>query len=338
MFYTTLIRLSTLTMYKGEMFFRIHSYKKARHVSRCLELAILFEVSAGKPGNVNLIVGFERTRYEHFLASAVAARSYFEWAVERGVEVSRGETKIGDVGLGRIIRDCVVDITAWQGGGNTLLGTVILLSPIAVAAGMTSIEEGRVLEIPELRENLRLVVEATTPEDAVDVYEAIRIANPSGLGKAPDLDINDSNSIDRIREEKVTLYDTFVIASKYDTVCSEWTTNYPITFDVAYPYLMEQIREIEDLSGAIIHTFLKVLAEYPDSFIARKIGIEKAREVSSMAKGVLELGGLETLKGKKKLREFDLELRKPSNLLNPGTTADIIAAALALAILDGYRP
>jgi triphosphoribosyl-dephospho-CoA synthetase len=31
-------------------------------------------------------------------------------------------------------------------------------------------------------------------------------------------------------------------------------------------------------------------------------------------------------------------LRKESNVLNPGTTADIIAAALALAVLGGYRP
>jgi triphosphoribosyl-dephospho-CoA synthase len=327
-----------LRLYTREVLLQMQSYEKARHISRCLELAILFEVSADKPGNVNLIVGFERTRCEHFIASAVAASSSFEWAAERGVEVSRGKINISDVGLGRIIKDCVADIDVWQGGGNTLLGTVILLSPIAVAAGMTPTKEEYIFEIPELRENLRLVVESTTPEDAVDVYEAIKIANPSGLGTAPDLDINDSSSINRIREEKVSLYDTFVIASKYDTVCSEWAKNYPITFDVAYPYLMEQIREIKDLGGTIINTFLKVLADYPDSFIARKAGIEKAREVSYMAKGVLELGGLETSKGKQRLREFDLELRKSSNLLNPGTTADIIAAALALAILGGYRP
>ena len=112
--------------------------KKARHISKCLELAILFEVSADKPGNVNLITGFEGTRFEHFLASAIAAAPYFELAAERGVSVLQGEIGIGNVGLGRIIKDCVADINAWQRGGNTLLGTVILLSPIAVAAGMTN--------------------------------------------------------------------------------------------------------------------------------------------------------------------------------------------------------
>jgi triphosphoribosyl-dephospho-CoA synthetase len=121
-------------------------------------------------------------------------------------------------------------------------------------------------------------------------------------------------------------------------VCSEWVNNYPITFDVAYPCLMEQIRKTKDLNVAIIHTFLKVLGEYPDTFIARKVDIQKTREVSSKAKDILKLGGLQTSRGKESLRRFDLELRQSSNLLNPGTTADIIAAALALSVLGGYRP
>jgi triphosphoribosyl-dephospho-CoA synthase len=313
-------------------------YNKAKNISSCLGLAILFEISADKPGNVNLVVGFEGTRYEHFLASVVAAEPYFEWAAERGVEVSEGKIRVSDVGLGRIIKNCVKDINSWQRGGNTLLGTVILLLPIAVAAGMTPTKEEHILEIVKLRENLKYVVESTTPEDAVNVYEAIKIANPSGLGKAPELDVNDPDSINMMRKEKISLYDTFIIASEYDTVCSEWVKNYPITFDVAYPYLIEQIGKTDDLNMAIIHTFLKILAEYPDTFIARKTGIKKAREVSAMAKKVLKLGGLETSSGRKNLREFDHELRKSSNLLNPGTTADIVAAALALSVLHGYRP
>jgi triphosphoribosyl-dephospho-CoA synthase len=325
-------------IYAEETVLPTHSYDKAKHISKCLQLAILLEVSADKPGNVNLMVGFEGTRYEHFLASAVAAEPYFEWAAKRGVEVSRREIRVSDVRLGRIIKDCIADINSWQRGGNTLLGAVILLSPIAVAAGMTPTEGQHISEIPELRENLKLAVESTTSEDAVDVYEAIKIAEPSGLGRAPDLDVNDPNSINMIRKEKISLYDTFTIASKYDAVCSEWVENYPITFEVAYPYLKKQIRETKDLDIAIIHTFLKVLSEYLDTFIARKAGIKKAREVSSLANEVLKFGGLETSIGRKSLSEFDRELRKAGNVLNPGTTADIIAAALALNVLGGYRP
>jgi triphosphoribosyl-dephospho-CoA synthase len=311
---------------------------KAEHISKCLELAILFEVSADKPGNVNLTTGFEGTRYEHFLASAVAATPWFEFAAERGITVSQGKISVSNCRVGRIIRDCVLDVNAWQHGGNTLLGTIILLSPIAVAAGMSSTVKENVFEVQELRENLKSVTESATAEDAVDVYEAIKTASPSGLGKVSELDVNDPNSVDTMVKENITLYQVFKIASVYDRVCSEWVNNYPVTFDFACPHLTRQIMEGKDLNTATIHTFLKVLAEYPDSFIARKVGVEKAREVSSMARKVLQLGGLETPKGKQSLSEFDLRLRESGNLLNPGTTADIVAAALGLCVLGGYRP
>ena len=293
------------------------------------------EASAHKPGNVSVVTNFESTRYEHFLASAVAAGSSFEYAAERGIAVSSGKIRLCDVGIGRVIRECVADINEWQHGGNTLLGTVILLSPIATAAGMTR-SEGE-FDISKLRENLKLVVESTTPEDAVNIYEAIKIANPSGLGKAPRLDVNDPESTNKILAEKTSLFEVFKIAAKYDTICSEWVNGYPVTFDLAYPHLTNQL-ENKDLNEAIIQAFLEVLAECPDTFIARKTGLEKARDISSKAREILELGGLGTSCGKESLARFDRQLRESSNLLNPGTTADIIAAALSLCVLSGYRP
>jgi len=313
------------------------TFDKAIHVARCLELAILLEVSADKPGNVNLVVGFEGTNHVHFLASAVAAAPFFKLAAERGLAASKGETSLGKVGVGEIVRDCVAEIGRWQSGGNTLLGTVLLFVPLAVAAGMTPTEK-ETFDIHVLRRNLRGVVEATTPEDAVAVYEAIKIAKPSGLGKAPDLDVNDPASTERILRERITLYKVFQIAAPYDMICSEWVNNYPVTFDFAYPSLMRWLREDGDINGAVVHAFLEVLAAYPDTFIARKVGMQKAREVSAMAKEVLENGGLKTPAGREKLRLFDAVLRLDGNNLNPGTTADIIAAAIALAVLNGYRP
>jgi triphosphoribosyl-dephospho-CoA synthase len=308
----------------------------ANHISKCLELAILLEASAHKPGNVSVVTNFENTRYEHFLASAVAAGSSFEHAAEQGIAVYEGKNRAADVGVGRTIKNCVADIDSWQHGGNTLLGSVILLVPIAVAAGMIPI--GDDFETLELRKNVRHIVESTTPEDAVSMYEAIEIAKPSGLGKAPKLDINDPASTKKILEERVSLFQVFQIAEKYDTICSEWVNNYPITFDLAYPFLTEQMGVGEDLNHAILHTFLKVLATCPDTFIARKAGLLKAKEVSAEAGEILNLGGFVTSKGRQRLDEFDAKLRRSSNLLNPGTTADIMAAALAICTLAGYRP
>ena len=310
--------------------------EKARHISKCLETAILFEVSANKPGNVNFVVGFEGTRVEHFLASAVAAAPSFEEAARRGIAVADDRLRLSDVGMGILMKDCVADINAWQKGGNTLLGTVILFMPVAVAAGMTSLKNNA-FNLSSLRRSIKKVVESTTPQDAVNLYDAIEIAKPSGLNGAPDLDVKANDSKIRLIKENVSLFEVFKIAASYDDVCFEWVNNFPITFDLAYPFLMKELKT-KRLKTAIVHTFLKVLAERPDTFISRKIGQAKAQEVSSGARKVLEMGGVETPEGKESVILFDQKLRNSGNDYNPGTTADITAATLALLTLSGYRP
>lgn len=314
-------------------------FNKAKHISQCLEMAILFEVSANKPGNVNFVVGFEGTRVEHFLASAVAASASFEEAAKRGIAVQNGQLHVSQAGMGELMRDCVADIDAWQHGGNTLLGTVMLFVPLAVAAGMTPVNEKGEFDLKALRANMKLAVESTTAQDAVDLYDAIAIASPSGLNDAPDLDVNDANSKTRLIKENVSLYKVFKIGAGYDDICYEWINNFPIAFDMAYPYLMEQLNAKKKcLNTAITHTFLKVLSERPDTFISRKVGLEKTLDVSKDAKNVLELGGLDTSKGRESILLFDRKLRECGNNYNPGTTADITAATLALCTLSGYRP
>jgi triphosphoribosyl-dephospho-CoA synthase len=213
----------------------------------------------------------------------------------------------------------------------------MLFAPIAVAAGMTPTKKKYLFDFSVLRKNIDLAVKSTTALDSVDLYEAVGVANPSGLNNAPDFDVTDPRSKERLIKENVTLFEVFKIASAYDDICSEWVNNYPVTFDLAYPYLMDQLRS-KPLNTAVVHTFLKVLSERPDTFISRKVGKEKAEAVSSDAKLVLELGGLETKKGQKELKQFDGKLRLSRNKCNPGTTADLTAAALALCTLSGYRP
>jgi triphosphoribosyl-dephospho-CoA synthase len=314
-------------------------FDKAKHISKCLEMAILFEVSANKPGNVNFVVGFEGTRIEHFLASAVAAAPSFEEAAKRGIAVADGKLRIEEVGIGQLIRDSVADIDVWQKGGNTLLGTVMLFIPMAVAAGLTPMNDRCEFDLKKLRQNMKLAVESTTPEDAVNLYDAIAIANPSGLNGAPDLSVKDAKSKERLVKENVSLFKVFKIAEGYDDICYEWVHNFPIAFDLAYPFLTEQLKgERKCLNTAITNTFLKVLAERPDTFISRKVGLEKTLPISSDAKRIIELGGVETKKGKEAILLLDKRLRESGNDYNPGTTADITAATLALCTLSGYRP
>lgn len=311
--------------------------EKAEHVRECLQLAILLEVSADKPGNVSLTSSFEGTTVQHFLASAIAAGPAFQEAAIRGTSVGENKLSLSKVGIGHLIKTCASNVNNWQRGGNTILGTIMLFAPIAVAAGMTPTEGNFLFDFTALRKNIDLAVKSTTARDSVHLYEAVEIASPSGLNEVPDLDIADPQSKERLINENVSLFEVFKIASTYDDICAEWVNNFPVTFDLAYPYLMEQLKN-KSLKTAVVHTFLKILSEHPDTFIARKVGNEEAGAVSSDAKAVLELGGLDTERGRKSLQQFDKRLRLSKNKLNPGTTADLTAAALALSTLSGYRP
>jgi triphosphoribosyl-dephospho-CoA synthase len=311
--------------------------EKAQYISKCLQLAIMLEVSVEKPGNVSFGVSFEGTRVEHFLASAVAAGSSFQEAAYRGISVSEKRLDISKVGIGELIKSCASDVVTWQRGGNTILGTIMLFMPMAVAAGMTPIKKGYAFDFSILRKKIDLTIRATSARDSVHLYEAVDIACPSGLGGVPDLDVTDPNSKEQLLTENVSLFEVFKIAAGYDDICYEWVNNYPITFDLAYPYLMTQLKS-RQLNSAVVNVFLRILSERPDTFIARKMGKEKAIEVSADAKALLSEGGIETLKGKRLLADFNKKLRTSGNKCNPGTTADLTAAALALSTLSGYRP
>ena len=136
--------------------------KKAENIRKCLQLAILLEVSVDKPGNVNLASSFEGTTCQHFLASAIAAGSAFQEAACHGASVMENKLDISNVGLGQLIKSCASDVNSWQKGGNTILGTIMLFAPIAVAAGMTPSDKNHNFDFNVLRKNIDLTVKSTT--------------------------------------------------------------------------------------------------------------------------------------------------------------------------------
>jgi len=155
---------------------------KAETISRCLQLAILLEISAyPKPGNVHRTSDFKETRFEHFLASAVAVAPHLKKAAQQGMEVTAKKINPSEIGIGKIIKNAIESIMYWQRNGNTLLGATMLLVPIAISAGMLFQKR---FSVATLRENIKIIVESSTPLDAVNVYEAISIAKPGGLGRS----------------------------------------------------------------------------------------------------------------------------------------------------------
>ena len=92
-----------------------------------MQLALLLEVSAyPKPGNVHRTRDFERTRFEHFLASAAALGPHFRLAALRGSRVRHGFTQGMELRIGERVRRSVEACSEWQHGGNTSLGAILL--------------------------------------------------------------------------------------------------------------------------------------------------------------------------------------------------------------------
>ena len=308
------------------------------YVSRCASLAALMEVSAyPKPGNVHRTRDLPETRFEHFLAGGVAIGPEMRELALRGRDAISGALGWDQISVGGSVLNAVVDSLEWQRGGNVNLGVVLLFAPIAAAAGAT-LHESQSIDVMVLRENLEKVVRAAVPDDTVDLYKAINISmSPKTLGDVGELDVTDGGSRGRIKTERISPLEVFEKCAERDSICREWVTAFQITFELGYPRLKTSLDE-GSVNDAIVDTFMLILSRYPDSLIARKSGAAQAAEVSKKARMILEAGGASTVKGKKLLWSLDEELHAAEGDLNPGTTADLTAAALFVSLLEGWRP
>jgi triphosphoribosyl-dephospho-CoA synthase len=273
-------------------------------ITAAAQLACLLEASAPKPGNVSPGVAFHDTRYEDFLASAAAIAPAF---------LDAGSQPVGET-----IRRAIEDTRRWT-GANTNLGIVLLLAPLARAAHASSPKS--------LRDRVREVINATTVSDAAAVYSAIRIARPGGLGAVAEEDVAASPS--------VTLAAAMELASNRDDIAREYVTGFARTFTVGAPALTKARTSGLDWPDAIVECYLALLADSPDTLITRKLGPDAANEVRARAVEVRAAGGMRTNSGRRAVASFDLELRDARNSRNPGTTADITAAAVFVVLMNG---
>lgn len=258
------------------------------------QLAMMLEVCAyPKPGNVDRCHDYSDTRLEHFLASTILARPVFDAAEKAGGRV------------GSLIREAVL-ATNTHSGGNTHFGAFILLIPLILGGDI---------------EGARRVVAGTDVKDAVDFYVAFGLTQVR-MGKSDDLDVNDPASVDAIRERGMTLADIMAYSAPRDMVAREWTNGFALT------------RRCADLlhahgSGrqAIVAAFLDLLASEPDTFIAKKHGMETAERTMRCA--------AEVLGGGRDLAAFDAECIAAG--INPGSIADITIAGIYVALGEGWQ-
>ena len=264
----------------------------------CATLACVWEATAPKPGNVYRGADFEDLTYADFLTSAALIGPVIDKTMELGVGNAIKQAVI-------VTRSCV--------GSNTNLGILLLIAPLAVACRGSSLATGIGPALDEL-----------TVEDTQAVFEAIRIAQPSGLGKSEKYDVHSES------EDLVTLPEVMALATDRDLIARQYVNSFAQVFELAEK-LEHAIEEYQSLSPAIVEAFLKHLAEYPDSLIARKCGTEFSREVSDRAAQVLSKKQTD----ERQIAEFDFWLRADGHRRNPGTTADFIAAALFVLLREG---
>jgi triphosphoribosyl-dephospho-CoA synthase len=266
-------------------------------------IACTLEATARKPGNVHPGASFSDLSYADFLAGAAAIRPVLDRAGERGV--------------GRTVLECVRD-TRRLVATNVNLGIALLLAPLAAVPPDVRLQSG----IGEVLNRLTL-------DDARAVFEGIRLASPGGLGRVANQDVAGEPTED--------LRTIMRHAAERDLVARQYANSFEQVFWAA-SLLSGPVAAHLDWEQAIIFCHLELMANYPDTLIARKRGAAEAEESAHRAGAILAAEWPATPESRRMLIEFDVWLRAIGHERNPGTTADLVTASLYVALHDATIP
>jgi triphosphoribosyl-dephospho-CoA synthase len=246
------------------------------------------ELAAPKPGNVHVHAAGHRMTVADFFRSA---------------EVSAPLLCRAGAPLGRRIRDAAT-ATREAVGQNTNLGILLLCGPLAVAA--------------ERGETVNAVIAGSDLDDAQAVFDAIRIAQPGGLGSADRHDIR--------QPATVFLPEAMAEAAARDSVARQWTNGLADVFGTGMAAYEAARSRWADPSWAALAAYLAFLAAFPDSHVQRKHGPVVAAVVQrEAARAGGELAGCaDPLALLPRLLGWDAALKADG--INPGTSADLTVA------------
>ena len=267
-------------------------------LSQCATLACLWEVTAPKPGNVHRGADFENLSFLDFVASAVVVGPIIEAAPGQPV--------------GKTIFEAV-QATRAAVRTNTNLGTILLLAPLAAVPRDQPFQPG-----------VKDVLSRLGRADAQWIYEAIRMAQAGGLGKAEKYDLHG--------DPPDSILDAMRVAAPREMVARQYVEDFVTVLNVVVPELLAARERGWTISESIIYTQMRLLSQFPDSLIGRKCGESVAAQASAMAASVLTAGEPGEENYELALADFDFWLRSDGHRRNPGTTADLIAAGLFAAL------
>ncbi|MFM7316460.1 MAG: triphosphoribosyl-dephospho-CoA synthase [bacterium] len=264
--------------------------------------ACLMEVLSPKPGNVHQDGewNFTDLKVDDFVRSAYAIETVFQ--------------QIQKLSIGDFILNSIV-ATRSVTGTNTNLGQVLLMAPIAY-----SFNNFRELN----QKTLLCTLEKMTVQDSVVIFQAIQLAKPGGMGKT---NVEDINEIPRLPFQEI-----MKLAADRDSIAKQYANGFQDIFEFSLPALEKLWIEIENWRDAIVHLHILIMAQLPDSLIARKCGQELAEKSAQIAASVVEFSS-DSEEYIHRLKYLDDWLRSDGNRRNPGTTADLVTATIFIALL-----
>jgi triphosphoribosyl-dephospho-CoA synthase len=272
------------------------------------------DVLAIKPGNVSLPSPGHGMTATDFLTSAEAVAPILS---APGLSLGR-----------RVLMS--VEATRRAVGCNTNLGIVLLCAPLAQAALEAGVSR-------DWGPHLRAVLQALDVEDARDVFRAIVLAAPAGLGQSGRHDVHEA--------PEVGLLDAMAEAASRDRIAYQYAHDYADVRSLGLPCLhacASRWAAREDrLEWATVACYLAFLARIPDTHLLRKHGPDEALKVRREAERVET--GFKACENPANaialLQDFDNKLKRGG--LNPGTSADLTVASLLAFHLDrpwGIKP
>lgn len=269
------------------------------------------ELTALKPGNVHIFAPGHAMEVGHFRAAASAAAPHVADHTRR---------------IGARIKSAVTASMA-AAGCNTNLGILLLAVPLVESARLTGSPDA-------MANNLKAVLSSLDRQDTEDIYEAIRTANPGGLGAAEKGDVREAT-------DGLEILDAMRLAADRDRIAAAFCNGFADIFNHHLPVLKSARAATEaandvTASWAVTMLHMHILQDYPDSHIQRKFDPETASRVQHRAAALrsvwqIDQSTMAMAKRHKELLAFDGELKAEG--LNPGTTADFVVATLFADLL-----
>ncbi|MGH6858952.1 MAG: triphosphoribosyl-dephospho-CoA synthase, partial [Phyllobacterium sp.] len=213
------------------------------------------EIDALKPGNVHRFADGHRMNAAQFLESA---------------QVSSHAVTDPAFSVGQRILEAV-KATQQKVGTNTNLGILLLCAPLARAAASGG---------NDLRDSLAALLGSLDLNDTRDVFAAIVLANPGGLGSAPKHDVSDS--------AQVPLLEAMGEAADRDMIARQYSTDFSDIFTGGLAAYEAAIERGEHQMWPVVFTYLYFLSAFPDSHVVRNHGDMIAGKTRKRAVHILE--------------------------------------------------